>query len=216
MEQVRNCLEIILLPKKIHSKISTNYVTLIIGILFVGFYDVLFPPTYVLANILTGDSANTFVNMVFAVFFSVLIGILDVVCFAYPLGDFINLMAKRNELAVRPGIHIIMMKAYILTHVVMVPINIVSYYFLTNEALNQNMVIVKIAVAIYYIYYNIQPYWISGIVLKTINTKIKFVVILRIATFFIIFVWGQLTAMAITYLDVQIFKLFQWIQTFFI
>ena len=191
-----NLLNIFLLPKTLHQKITSKVWPLFIGFAFVGAFDILFPPNHTFEAITNTKSLdNLLYKLVVILVFSMIIGAIDLICFSWPICDFYSFITKQkdSEDIDKQSLYSIVMKSYTLTHIIFVPLHIIMY----------NLCVVKQLVwacLVYQFILIIIPYWSSAIILRTIGLRKKIDLLQKILTFVIIYVWSQLVSLGLVFL----------------
>lgn len=186
-------LNILLYPAKLFAGLNDKKLTLYAGILLIGIID-LFTPDFIRIYklLFTGlPQSSIRWNILVAIGVVVLLGVVDTVFFSVPLFDLFKWLKKRedkphNASAVK------LMKIYIMSHLIIVPINTLLNYTVfrgvseNSSALMQNL---------YLAYFFIIMIWSSSIVARGINTLFSFNPVFSRLTFIVVFTWNFLLGM---------------------
>ncbi len=211
MEYSRSDLDLLLWPRNWHKRLSNVALTLIPGVVIVGFFDMLASPDSILTDfLLTGDPGVPFKLLLFTVC-AVFIGLLDVFCFAWPIADFCRYLAKRGEKFISPGFNIVLMKSYAYSHIVFLPILLLT----TPTGLQfenigsgtpflSRMIVFIIIILIY-----TQIYWQLGIMLRTVSVKSKLEYSKKLIIAAVMLLWANLSGTAIHFLIRGAYRLFE-------
>lgn len=194
MEYSKNGLDLILWPNAWHKRLSATVFPLIPMIIFVGVYDVLsFTPSILDDYLLKGGPAIA-LKIVCAILVAVIIGALDVVLFAWPIADLCRYLARRTEKFIAPGFHVILMKSYALSHMVYVPLLLLTRQFGDRPAILQEDFSSLQLLAL------ITFFWQLAILLRTINVKCKLEFPAKLVPGVCIYFWFSFEGFAVGYL----------------
>ncbi len=164
MEHFNNGLDFILWPSESHKRLNAKVPSLIPMVIFVGVFDVLIFESILNDHLLKGGSA---LKILLAILAAVLIGLVDVLCFAWPIADLCRYIARRTEKFITPGFHIILMKSYALSHVVLIP------YLLLTTQFGDQPAIIRPDFSSYGLLTIIVDLWQLAILMRTISVKSK-------------------------------------------
>lgn len=199
--------DILLLPKGVYQRLTDNKLTLYLGILFVGFVDVLFP-------LLTGEGLfygktqqSIIFNIVLACAFVVIIGLIDVISFSYPLFDFMKIIKKKPADVDSSRLVSKVMKIYITVHFIIIPFNLLFFYVVKSIQLETAPVFLQIL--LYLINSVVIPLWFTAAFFRGISTIFNLDPILRRFVFIAIFAWNYLLSYALDYIRIN------WMMTLF-
>jgi len=206
-ERDMGILDIIMLTKKYYRKLTDNRFTLFLGVIFVGITDVFIP--YLLDNLkvlfIDKTQAIVYQNLLTTVVLIFLLGTVDVFFFAIPLFDLFKVFKKENEGG--PNSIIRLMKVYISAHFLIVPVNLLLYFFTpaadsaaSSGTLGYLTALLALVVII----------WFSAIITRGINSIYSFEPIYRKLIFIIVFIWNFLLGIGLEYiLNNWLWKLFR-------
>ena len=211
MEYSKSEWDFLLWPRSWHKRINTASLPLIPGIIWVGLFDVLLVTTNsILDDYIINSSSDTLPKIIFLFIVMVIIGFLDIFCFAWPIADLCRYIAKRSEKFIVPGFNIIFMKSYSYSHLPFMPLLLLSSPSIVNiEALSHNesffaqALMYAIAILLY-----TQRYWQLGIMLRTISVKSKIKFSGKLIISLAIIVWLSLSSQALLFLINVAYKAF--------
>lgn len=221
-------LDILLYPVSLYEKLNDWKGTLIAGILLIGAIDLFLPDVTGFIKLhFAGKPADTIsINVVLAIFIVVVLGVVDVSFIGIPLYDFFRFL-KKKEIKLYANMHknaqnvgqesipfelpqikmedpehkassIKVMKAYIMSHFLFVPVSlIINYAFLrdiTDKSPDWMQYLVLVAFMLIFI-------WSAAILARGINALFRFSPMFRTLTFLIVFSWSYLFGMVF---DLQI------------
>ncbi len=193
---------VLLYPAGFFERLTNNKVTLAAGIILIGLIDFFIPDvmeaykTYF--TDITGKSPSDIqFNIVLAVFVILLLGFIDVAFFSIPLYDIFKFFKKKEGLPHQASA-IKVMKIYIMSHFLIIPVNVLLYYTVFhNLSSDSGAGEIILAEAVFFAV----MIWSSAIITRGINTLYQFGPFLKRLTFLIVFTWGFLFSMV---LDMQI------------
>jgi hypothetical protein len=192
-------LNIILYPAKFFNRLTDKKAALYAGIIFVGIID-LFSPDYIKTYnyLFTNKPADYIhINTLLAIVFVLLLGLVDIIFFSVPLYDIFKFFKKKEGLP-HEASPVKVMKVYIMSHFILVPVNAVLFYTVFRYINDKSSIfMINLSVA----YFFIILIWASAIVTRGINTLFNFNPILRKLTFMVVFTWNFLLGMVF---DLQI------------
>jgi hypothetical protein len=207
MEYSKSEWDLLLWPRSWHKRINTASLTLIPGIIWVGLFDVMLVTTNsILNDYIINSSSDAMPKTVFFFIVAIVIGFLDIFCFAWPIADLCRYIAKRSEKFIVPGFNIILMKSYAYSHLPFMPLLLLASPSMVNiEALSQNTSF--FAQALMYALV-ILLYWQLGIMLRTISVKSKIKFSGKLIISLAIIAWSSLSAQALLFLINVAYKTF--------
>lgn len=182
--------DILLLPSRLYEKLTDNKVTLVAGVLLIGFVDLFLPDVKAFYKLyFTGKpSVDIYYNIAIAVFLVILLGVIDTVFLSLPLFD-ISKYLKRKEGLPHQASLIKVIKAYILSHFIIIPVDIVAYFTVFRHVdKNSSITMQNLSAALFFL----TLIWMSAIIARGINTLFSFGPLIRRLTFIIVFTWNCL------------------------
>ena len=193
---------ILLYPAIFYKKLTDNKVALVAGIILIGLIDFFLPDVKEIYKTYFTDFAGNSVadiqfNSIVAIFLILLLGVIDVALFSIPLHDIFRFFKKKQGLPHQSSA-IKVMKVYIMSHFLVIPVNVILYYTVFHDLGNNSSAgeIIMAEVAFFAI-----MIWSSAIITRGINTLFDFGLFFKRLTFLIVFTWGFLFSMV---LDMQI------------
>jgi len=201
-------IDVLLLPKKLFANLSDKKWTLYLGIFFVGAVDIY---VYIYENykvlFLDKSTAGLISVLAAALIMLVVVGVLDVFLFSYPIYDFCEFLKKKfsKDDSERDGIFpdsgnasvIKVMKVYIIAHIPILPLGLFSnyiYFKISPEELTPMIIMFLIII------YGIIQIWFNGIIAYGVSTMYNARFDFSIVLFLTIFVWSYLEGIAIEYI----------------
>lgn len=196
-------IDFFLLQKDFYSKLNDKNMWLYIGIILVGIRDVglgvlglgmaSVDKTVISFNLKTGAVLLAAV---------ILIGLIDVVCFSYPIFDIINHFKKRsgnNSMPVGTSYSSILtkvMKVYIVVNIILTPLNLLGYYtlYLSNSMNWLTMMYITAVLDI------IAYFWFNGAITRGLCVLFKLPSGARSLVFMLVFLWNALLSEALSLL----------------
>ena len=212
MEYSKSEWDLLLWPRSWHKRINTASLTLIPGIIWVGLFDVflLVTTNSILNDYILNSSSDTIPKIVFFFIVAIIIGFLDIFCFAWPIADLCRYIAKCSDKFIVPGFNIIFMKSYAYSHLPFMPLLLLaSPSVLDIETLSRNTSF--FAQALMYVLLILlytQRYWQLGIMLRTISVKSKIKFSGKLIISLAIIAWSSLSAQALLFLINVAYKTF--------
>lgn len=183
-------LDIFLLPRTAHQKVTDKKGTLYAGILFVGAVDMAMPLIARYLNVFRGKPLTALnYNIGLILLFAVMLGIIDVMFFSLPLFDLFKFL-KKGAAGFGSSALIRFAKAYITAHLVVIPFNILFLLLLYNPMGAIVPVSIQLLAMIYF--YFIMPAWFSGIIARGVNVQFGIEPRFRPLAFAVIFTWNYL------------------------
>jgi len=190
---------VLLYPAGLYTKLTDNKVTLVAGIILVGLIDFFLPNVKEVHKAyftdLGGRSAEDIqFNIIIAVLVILLLGAIDVLFFSIPLHDVFKFFKKKEGLPHHAS-RIKVMKVYIMSHFLIIPVNVILYFSIFEKITKDSSasIIFLAIIAMFAI-----RIWSSAIVTRGINTLFQFGPILRKLTFLLVFTWSFLFSTALT------------------
>lgn len=186
-------LNILLFPPRLFAGLNDKRLTLYAGILLIGIIDLFVPDflgTYKL--LFTGIPIESVSwNTLIAIGVVVLLGVVDTVFFSVPLYDLFKWLKKREDKP-HDASPVKIMKVYIMSHFLIVPVNVLFHYlFFSSITANSGALITNLYLA----YFFVILVWSSAIVSRGINTLFSFNPIFKRLTFIVVFTWNFLLGM---------------------
>ncbi|HHW30922.1 MAG TPA: hypothetical protein GXX20_04495 [Clostridiaceae bacterium] len=191
-------LNILLLPKELYKKLTDNKFSLIMGIAIVGLIDMFLPDV-------TGTYTKYFVekpdnvllrNIVFFVVLVALIGFVDVLVISLPLRDIFKFFKKEFNTENNNSV-IRIMKIYIISHFIIIPVNIVLYYTVfrnLNELSSPGLLLFAV------LYSYIIIFWSTAIMYRGINAIYNFQPLFKRLVFSVVLLWGFIWSTVLDYI----------------
>ncbi|HPP34690.1 MAG TPA: hypothetical protein PK767_00415 [Clostridiales bacterium] len=208
MDNLKNkLLDILLFPARLYEKLSDRKATLAAGIVLVGVIDFFLPDVmYIIKKLFFGKTLFDIIyNAGMAVLVLLLLGFIDVICMSVPLFDIsVYLKRKEAQFIMNTGIGakeqqpaldpsaIKVMKAYIMSHFIMVPVSIIFNYVLSLDVFGENPAFLQTLAGILFIVIMI---WSAAIMTRGINSLFRFSILFRRLVFMIVFAWNSLFGM---------------------
>jgi hypothetical protein len=215
MDRLKNKLtDILLYPARYYENLSDKKATLIAGIILIGAIDLLLPDiAEVFGALFSGKSAdNIRFNALMVVFVILVLGIIDVVFLSVPLFDIFKFL-KKKEIAVgqqtgskthplissslpsganswdnweqRPSL-IKVMKVYIISHFIIIPVTTVVYFVLARNITENSSVWMQ---NLYLLIFILTFIWSAAIITRGINVIFRFNPLFKRLTYIIVFIW---------------------------
>jgi len=208
MKDLKNRLiDILAFPAKTYEKLTDSKTSLIAGIILVGLINFLLPDVvYVFKELFLGKTTGDIVfNAVMAVIVTLLLGFIDVIFISVPLFDFFKyIKGKEIKLSKETGLggesrteglrptNIKVMKIYILSHFIIIPVSTVFYYALSSKVTQDSSLLMQNLVIIFFMVIII---WAAAIMARGINIIFGFNQIFSRLTFIVVFTWNFLFGM---------------------
>lgn len=198
-------LDILLLPKSFYRKINEKKFTLLLGIIFIGIFDLLFKLVDKYSDIFDGKPQNAIIQNILLAAASILVlGMLDVLFFSKPLYDIFKKFKRESEMADSRLQLIKLMKVYIAAHFVLIPLEVLLYLAVINiESLSNNVIYLAAFLEL------TLPILFSAAISRGINQIYKFQLIFSKLVFPLVLIWSYALGYAFSYIINQwIMKLF--------
>jgi len=197
-------IDFFLLKKDFYSKLTDKSMWLYIGIALVGIRDIGF--AIIGMNSSTIDKSN---NIQFSIktvgillVAAVVIGLVDVISFSYPIFDIIKYFKKKNESnsmamgMLNSSLLTKVIKAYAIVNIIVTPLDLLSY-FTANLAVSQDSIIFMFVSAVLGI---IGYFWFNGAITRGLCVLFKLPNNVRGLVFVLVLFWNMLIGQAIGYL----------------
>jgi hypothetical protein len=194
-------LDFFLLPVWVHKKISTRIRSVILAFAFVGLFDMFFFRNILTAGIIKGSSSELFYRCVVFILFSVIVGIVDVVCTMVPIGEFAVLIGRRSQRYVSPRMPVILMNSYALSHLIF----IVPWFVYIYSGVNWDMVGAsssgsqRLILSVLIVLMNFLPYVQLGIIYRTFSVKTRIKAFGKFMLILISYYWIRISSGAVYY-----------------
>lgn len=201
-------LNVLLLPKSLYKKITDGKLTLVLGILLVGFIDMMYLLWDNRSTLFLQKAQNLLIiNIALAVVFIVLVGLIDVLFFSLPLFDLFKRFKKEKEVHDGQGLAIKLIKVYIAVHFIVTPVNALLYPLLSRVDMKSPQLLITFAFLYSLV---LLPVWFSAAISRGINTIYGFNPLFKRFVFVAVFTWNFFLNLA---LDQIINK---WLPRFFV
>lgn len=210
MEQLRSGWDLFLLPRTWHKRLNASLLSLIPGIAIVGFFNLLSHPRSIFKDFIINNTSGI-VGKIFLFIIAVLvIGFMDVFCFAWPIADLCRFIARRSNKFIIQGFNIVLMKSYAYSHLLFYPVLlIVNPTGLELEKLGQDTSsVTQIVIITLYVWAIMQTAIQPGILLRTISIKSKLEFPEKLMVALAIFVWINLVSEAVRYITDLVYNIF--------
>ncbi len=200
-------IDFFLLQKDFYSKLTDKNMWLYIGIALVGIRDVVLGVAG--TNINPTDKLHVVLNMrTAAILFvtALIMGLIDVLCFSYPVFDIIKHFKKRsdsNSISMGMSYSSLLtkvMKVYIVVNIIVTPLNILGYYTAYAGNVHQSVILMYIAAVLDILAY----FWFNGAITRGLCVLFKLGTGTRGLVFVLVFLWNALLSSAIGYLFTQV------------
>lgn len=199
--------DILAFPVRSYERLTDRRASLIAGIVLVGAIDFLLPDVmYVIKEFFLGKTAADIAyNAVMSVVVLLLLGFIDVIFISVPLFDFFRYI-KRKELqfAKETGMGegvltadlqpsaIKVMKIYIMSHFIIIPVTTAFYYALSRNVTENSSALMQNLAMVFFMVILI---WAAAIIARGINVIFRFNTVFRRLTFIVVFTWNFLFGM---------------------
>lgn len=195
----------LLFPKDFFKKITDKLHTLYIGIVLIGLVDLGMSLIYKIPFYFYNKPTEILVyNISLALCIIILVGLLDIIFFAMPLFDIFKNFALRKRITDIKGQFIKLMKVYIVSYFLIIPI-----YILLHIVFRENVAGLRIYSGYFLIIKIIIVLWQSAIVTRGIYVIYTFHKKLKILVFFMVSTWVMLLGYTVDYLvNAWLIKLF--------
>lgn len=207
-----NILDVLLYPKRLFTKITDKKATFCLGIILIGIIDLSLNlgitklPLYftgkpqntpllssLLPEFLLGIPTTLALNFVFAFGLIILIGFIDVLFFSFPIFDLFKFLAGKFKINIS-GSFIKTAKIYIMTHFIIIPINIIFLLFLNYFKLDEsNGYVLLFAIII--------SIWFSAIITRGLSVLFNVDKRFKGLLFVAVYIWNDLLSMAFSIIN---------------
>jgi len=210
MEQLRSGWDLFLLPRTWHKRLNASLLSLIPGIAIVGFFNLLSHPRSIFKDFIINNTAGIGGKIFLFIIAVLVIGFMDVFCFAWPIADLCRFIARRSNKFIIQGFNIVLMKSYAYSHLLFYPVLlIVNPTGLELEKLGQDTSsITQIVIITLYVWAIMQTAIQPGILLRTISIKSKLEFPEKLMVALAIFVWINLVSEAVRYITDLVYNIF--------
>jgi hypothetical protein len=202
-------IDLFLLQKDFYSRLTDKSLWLYIGIVFVGIRDVAFNVlnTSSTTSVLRGNLSMDFRTMAALLVTALIIGLVDVLSFSYPVFDIIKHFKKRNEAynAMPVGntyssLLTKVMKVYIMANIILTPLDAVTY-FTNRAALSAESTVFMFITSVLVI---LAYFWFNGVITRGLCILFRLSDNVRGLVFVLVFMWNALIGEAINFLMNQV------------
>jgi len=191
-------LDILLFPKTYFAKITDKLPTLYLGVLFIGLSKAVFLLLDRIPVIFCNKTLSVLIfNSTLALCIAVLLGLIDVIFFSFPLFDLFKFFRVKDRIKNINGQLIKLMKVYISAHFIIIP---VQAFFTATVRLSELVGMTSsFSISMALIQFLLVPIWLAAIVSRGINTIYDFDDRLKGMIFVIAYGWHLLLSYAMTY-----------------
>ncbi len=205
-------LDVVLFPKSFYRKVTDKKLTLYLGIVFVGLVDLAFPLADNLTRYFKGKAQPVMIfNAGLVPTFAILLGLIDVMFFSLPLFDLFKFFKRKEPVAIDGSLLVRVMKVYIMAHFIIVPVEAVIFYTLSNMKMSSlTFASTSLLIFIYVFSEIVIPVWFSAAITRGFNVIYKFEQAFMRLTFITILTWNLLLNYAFKYMmDHWLLRLFK-------
>jgi hypothetical protein len=186
----------LLFPKDFFKKITDKLHTLYIGIVLIGLVDLGMSLIYKIPFYFYNKPTEILVyNISLALCIIILVGLLDIIFFAMPLFDIFKNFALRKRITDIKGQFIKLMKVYIVSHFLIIPL-----YILLHLVFKERILGLRIYSGFFLIFKIIIIFWQSAIITRGIYIIYTFHKKLKSLVFFMVSTWVMVLGYTIDYL----------------
>lgn len=191
-------LDLLLFPKSFYRRLTSNKTWLYVGMAFVGIVDLIYAYIDNYAELFTGKTQSILLfNSLLAVILIAVIGFIDVLFFSLPVFDLFKLFKKKEIQNVSSSLAVIVMKVYIVAHILIVPVNSLLYFLERDAAIAASPAFITI----YGLYTELLlPIWFSAAIARGVNIIYGFKPVFVRFAFAAVFLWNMLYNTAFGYL----------------
>jgi len=202
MEQLKSGWDLFLLPRTWHKRLNASLLSLLPGIAVVGFFNVLSHSRSIVKDFILDNTSDMVEKTLLLIIIMMIVGFLDVFCFAWPIADLCRFIARRNNKFIIQGFNVILMKSYAYSHLLFYPVLlIVNPTGFELERLGQDTgSVTQIVIITLYVWALLQVAIQPGILLRTISIKSKLEFSEKLMVALAIFIWMNLSGQAIRYI----------------
>ncbi|UZQ85381.1 hypothetical protein ODU73_002516 [Thermoclostridium stercorarium] len=212
MEQLKSGWDLFLLPRTWHKRLNDSLVSLLPGILLVGFFDVLVYRTRsIFLDFIIGSPAAKAGKALLFILTVAAVGFLDVLCAAWPIADLCRFIARKNNKFIIPGFNIILMKSYAYSHLLFYPVLLIynPTGLQMEKLLDRNInPATRIIIIVLYVWSLLQIAAQPAILLRTVGIKSKLDFSEKLLVAVVMFIWLNLEGQAIMFIIELAYKLF--------
>lgn len=188
--------DILLYKRSVFEKLTNGKGLFYAGILAVGFLNMAFFAFERRNFFFARENPHMIYNIILCVLGMVLIGAMDVLFFSIPMNDLLRKFKREDKLPDRENRTVKIGKMYIMAHLPVLPLNIISFALYNNLAMDINN-------SLWYLVFIMDmlvPFWFAAVISRGINTIYNFIYIFKKMVFFVVFTWSFLLGYAITYM----------------
>lgn len=190
-------LDILLFPKSLYRRITNKKLTLFLGIILIGAVDLGFPLSETFSKNFIGKTHNDLVfNIVFVSIVAIILGVMDSLFFAKPLFDLFKVFKKKAIDIDKRGNLVKVMKVYMVSHLLIIPLNILAYAVMYNVNLNNHVILALLI----FTYSAVMPVWFAGAITRGVNAIYNFELLFIRLAFVAIFIWNMLISFAFDFM----------------
>ncbi len=191
--------DVFFLPKSFYRRLGATKAIIAAAVLLVGLVDIMSPLTDCIPELVEYFAEAGYARGLFSVIVQIVIaGVIDVFFFAIPVFAVLNHFNRENEITGRPETFIRLIGIYAITHLIVIPVNELIYYFASGLD-PQSSSAVLMLVAIYY--YFIMRFWFAGVITRGINVVYGFNTMRsKNLVFLLVFFWNMLLGEALVFI----------------
>lgn len=231
MSKLKNTMiNILAYPVRFFENLTDGKITLFAGIILIGAIDLLLPDITGVFDVLFSDKPidDVWFNAIMSVFVIVVMGAVDVVFISVPLFDFFKYLKKKEILtqtyeenneytapAARTNVPggvadkpsaIKVMKAYIMSHFLIIPLSTIVYYALMLNITDESPAwMINLALFFFALFF----IWSSAIIARGVNVLFRFNPVFRRLTFIVVLIWNFIFSMVFS------MKIMEWLFALF-
>jgi len=197
-------IDFFLLKKDFYSKLNDKSMWLYIGIVLVGIRDVAF--ALFGSNSSSTDYSkiiNFNIKTIGLLFLTALaIGLVDALCFSYPVFDIIKHFKNKNESnsmalgMLYSSLLTKVIKVYAIANIIIIPFDVLNYIVAKQSLATHSIILSYIYLALGIIGY----FWFNGAITRGLCVLFKLPNSVRGLVFMLVFLWNALISWAISYL----------------
>ena len=182
-------LDIVLFPRSLYKRITSSKALLVPAIIFVGLNDMLFQVAAQDFGIFKNKPGNILLlNIALFTAFTVIVGLVDILFFSLPMFDLFKLFKRGARTFSDSGLLIKLIKVYVVSHFLIIPVEILITVVFKNPILSGNYTLVYFA-GILGLFI---PIWFSAAITRGINVLYDFEPLHKVLAFVSVFVWNIL------------------------
>ncbi len=201
-------LNILLLPKSLFQRLTDKKETLIAGIFFVGAIDMYAYLYKHYEDLYLGKSAfDVVLAIVLSLIILIIAGSMDVFLFSWPMFDLFGFLSKKfgtqkrleekeSKESFNPTV-IILMKVYILAHIPVLPLNLISSFAYFKIPPDEYTPVIIMSLVIIY---GVIQVWFNCIITHGVSALYKAGFEFVIIVFLAVFMWSYLEGLALEYI----------------